>query len=77
MRFREVLRALKLGPAISRLREQMQQIAREELALQREQLGPLSQEQEHALEDLLLSTIKKISHPIITQMRRGAIQVEL
>ena len=77
VRFREVLRALKLGPAISRLREQMQQIAREELALQREQLGPLSQEQEHALEDLLLSTIKKISHPIITQMRRGAIQVEL
>ena len=77
VRFREVLRALTLGPAISRLREQMQQIAREELARQREQLGALSQEQEDALEDLLFATIKKISHPIITQMRRGAIQVEL
>lgn len=77
VRFREVLRALKLGPAISRLRETMQQIAREELARQREYLGPLSPDQESALEDLLLSMIKKISHPIITQMRRGAIQVEL
>jgi glutamyl-tRNA reductase len=77
IRFREVLRALKLGPAIGRLRETMQQIARDELARQRESLGPLSPEQEDALEDLLLSTIKKISHPIITQMRRGAIQVEL
>jgi glutamyl-tRNA reductase len=77
IRFREVLRALKLGPAIGRLREMMQQIAREELARQRESLGPLSPEQEDALEDLLLSTIKKISHPIITQMRRGALQAEL
>lgn len=76
IRFREVLRALKLGPAIARLRETMQQIAREELARQRESLGPLSPEQEGALEDLLLSTIKKISHPLITQMRRGALQVE-
>lgn len=77
VRFREVLQGLKLGPAISRLRERMQQIAREELARQREHLGPLTLEQECALEDLLFSTIKKISHPIITQMRRGAIQVEL
>ena len=76
IRFREVLRALKLGPAIGRLRETMQQIAREELARQRESLGPLTPEQEGALEDLLLSTIKKISHPVITQMRRGALQVE-
>jgi glutamyl-tRNA reductase len=77
VRFREVLRSLKLGPAIGRLRERMQQIAREELARQREQLGPLSAEQEGALEDLLFSTIKKIYHPVFTQMRRGAIEVEL
>lgn len=77
VRFREVLRALKLGPAIGLLRERMQVIAREELARQRAHLGALTLEQECALEDLLFSTIKKISHPIITQMRRGAIQVEL
>lgn len=77
VRFREVLQALKLGPAIGRLRERMHEIAREELARQRAHLGPLTLEQECALEDLLFATIKKISHPIITQMRRGAIQVEL
>ena len=77
VRFREVLRALKLGPAIGRLRETLQQIARQELDRQREDLGPLTPAQECALEDLLLSTINKISHPIITQMRSGAIQVEL
>ncbi|MGH9871203.1 MAG: glutamyl-tRNA reductase [Pyrinomonadaceae bacterium] len=76
IRFREVLQALRLGPAISRLRERMQEIAREELKRQRQHLGPLTQEQECALEVLLFSTIRKISHPIITQMRRGAIQVE-
>jgi glutamyl-tRNA reductase len=77
LRFGEVRLSLKVGPAIGRLRERMQEIAREELARQRAQLGQLSPEQESALEQLLLSTIKKISHPIITQMRRGVIQVEL
>ncbi len=77
IRFREVLQGLKLGPAIVRLRERMREIAQEELAHHRSQLGPLSLEQECALEDLLFSTIKKISHPIITQMRRGALEIEL
>jgi len=77
VRFRELRECMKAGPAIGRLRERMQEIAREELARQRAHLGPLSPEQESALEHLLLSTIRKISHPIITQMRRGAIQVEL
>jgi glutamyl-tRNA reductase len=55
----------------------MQEIAREELARHRKHLGPLSPEQEGALEALVLSTIKKISHPIIMQMRRRAMEVEL
>jgi glutamyl-tRNA reductase len=77
VRFREVLQGLKLAPAIGRLQERMQEIAREELARQRKHLGPLSPEQEGALEALILSTIKKISHPIIMQMRRRAMEVEL
>jgi glutamyl-tRNA reductase len=77
IRFREVLQGVKAGPAIGRLRERMQEIAREEIARHRKHLGPLSQEQEHALEELVLSTIKKISHPIITLMRRSAMEVEL
>lgn len=77
VRFREVLQGLKVGPAIGRLRERMQEIAREELARHRKHLGPLSPEQECALEDLLRSTIKKVSHPIISQMRRSALEIEL
>jgi glutamyl-tRNA reductase len=77
LRFREVLRGLKLGPAINRLRERMHEIAQEELARHRKELGALSPEQECALENLLHATMKKISHPIITHMRRSAMEVEL
>ena len=75
--FREVLQNLTLGPAITKLRERMRQIALEELARHRGQLGLLSSEQEVALQELLLSTMKKVAHPIITQMRRDALEVEL
>jgi glutamyl-tRNA reductase len=68
---------LTLGPAITRLRERMSEIALEELARHRGKLGLLSSEQELALEDLLLSTMKKVAHPIITQMRRDAVEVKL
>jgi glutamyl-tRNA reductase len=77
VRFREVLRSLRAGPAIGRLRQRMQLIAREEIARYRKQLGPLSREQEHALEELVLATVKKVSHPIITQMRSNALEFEL
>ncbi len=76
-RFREVLRGLRVGPAITQLRERLREIAREELSRHRNDLGVLSAEQEAALENLLFSTIKKISHPIITEMRRSALEVQL
>jgi glutamyl-tRNA reductase len=47
----------------------MQDVARAELARQRKKLGPLTKDQEEAIESLLLSTVKKISHPLISQMR--------
>jgi glutamyl-tRNA reductase len=72
-----MLQGLTLGPAITRLRERMSEIALEELAPHRSQLGLLSSEQELALRELLLSTMKKVAHPIITQMRRGAVEVKL
>jgi glutamyl-tRNA reductase len=75
--FRQMLHGLTLGPAITRLRERMLEIALEELARHRSQLGLLSSEQELALEELLLSTMKKVAHPIITQMRRDALEVKL
>ncbi|HSB28096.1 MAG TPA: glutamyl-tRNA reductase [Pyrinomonadaceae bacterium] len=75
--FRQVLQGLTVGPAITRLTERMREIALEELARHRGQLGILSSEQENALEELLLSTMKKVAHPIITQMRRDALEVKL
>jgi glutamyl-tRNA reductase len=70
MQFQQKLRLLDLGPSIGALRENMQNIAREEMTRQRKRLGPLTQEQEAAIESLLMSTVNKISHPILNQMRR-------
>jgi glutamyl-tRNA reductase len=64
------LRLMDFGPSIGAMQQNMQDIAREELARQRKRLGPLTQEQEAAIEVLLMSTVKKISHPLLNQMRR-------
>ncbi|HEV2915943.1 MAG TPA: glutamyl-tRNA reductase [Pyrinomonadaceae bacterium] len=71
MQFQQALRALDIGPTLGALRRKMQDIARDELKRQRHRLGPLSAEQESAIEALLLSTVNKISHPVIHRMRRS------
>ena len=70
MQFQQALRLMDVGPSIGALREKMQDVARAELLRQRKRLGSLSTEQEAAIEALLLSTVNKISHPILNQMRR-------
>lgn len=70
MQFQQTLRLLDVGPNIGALREKLQELARAEMARQRKRLGPLTKEQEAAIEALLLSTVNKISHPILNQMRR-------
>ena len=70
MQFQQKLRLMDIGPSIGALRQNMQDIARAEMARQRKRLGPLTKDQETAIESLLLSTVNKISHPIINQMRR-------
>ena len=45
-------------------------IARAEFRKQRKRLGVLSAEQETAIEALLMSTVNKISHLVLAQMRR-------
>ena len=69
MQFQQKLRLMDIGPSIGALRQNMQDVARAELAKQRKRLGPLTKDQEEAIESLLLSTVNKISHPIISQMR--------
>ena len=70
MQFQQTLRLLDVGPSIGALREKLHDVARAEMARQRKRLGPLTKEQEGAIESLLMSTVNKISHPILNQMRR-------
>jgi glutamyl-tRNA reductase len=70
MQFQQKLRLLDFGPNIGALRQNMEETARAEFERQRKRLGPLTTEQEAAIESLLMSTVKKISHPILNQMRR-------
>jgi glutamyl-tRNA reductase len=71
MQFQQSLRASSIGPTLGALRRKFQDVAREELVRQRHRLGQLSPEQERAIEALLLSTVNKISHPIIHHLRRS------
>ncbi|HEX8493119.1 MAG TPA: glutamyl-tRNA reductase [Pyrinomonadaceae bacterium] len=71
MQFQQSLRALSIGPTLGALRRKFQDVAREELARHRQRLGQLTPEQERAVEALLRSTVNKISHPIIHQLRRS------
>jgi glutamyl-tRNA reductase len=61
---------MDVGPSIGALREELQEVARAELARQRKRLGPLTSAQEAAVESLLMATVNKISHPLLNQMRR-------
>lgn len=70
MQFQQSLRLMDVGPTIGAMREKFQEVARAEMARQRKRLGVLTKEQEEAIEALLVSTVNKISHPIINQMRR-------
>ena len=71
MQFQQALRQLDLGPTVGALRARLQQIARAEMQRQRPRLGELTPEQERAIEALLLSTVNKISHPLIDRLRRS------
>lgn len=71
MQFQQTLRVMDIGPTIGALRNKLQDIAKLELNRQRTRLGPLTVEQEHAIEALLVSTVNKISHPLLSHMRRS------
>jgi glutamyl-tRNA reductase len=70
MQFQQSLRLMDMGPTIGALREKLQDVARTELQRQRKRLGPLTPDQEAAVEQLLMATVNKISHPVLNQMRR-------
>ena len=59
------------GPTLGAIRRRFQDIARAEFRKQRKRLGVLSAEQETAIEALLMSTVNKVSHRVVAQMRRS------
>lgn len=71
MQFQQSLRALDAGPAIGTFRQTLQDVAKLEFQRRRTQLGELTPQQERAIEALLLSTVNKISHPVLSQLRRS------
>ncbi|HET6890822.1 MAG TPA: glutamyl-tRNA reductase [Pyrinomonadaceae bacterium] len=71
MQFQQSLRVMEIGPSIGALRQKLQDIARAEMARQRGRLGSLTPEQERAIESLLVSTVNKISHPLMSRMRHS------
>jgi glutamyl-tRNA reductase len=70
MQFQQSLRALDAGPTIGTFRQTLQDVAKLEFQRRRAQLGELTPEQEQAIEALLHSTVNKISHPVLSQLRR-------
>jgi glutamyl-tRNA reductase len=70
MQCQQALRALDIGPTLGALRNKLQDIARSELDRQRNRLGQLTDDQEKAVESLLMATVKKISHPVLNHLRR-------
>jgi glutamyl-tRNA reductase len=57
-------------PLLRAIRRRFQDIARAEFRKQRKRLGVLSAEQETAIEVLLMSTVNKISHSVVPEIRR-------
>jgi glutamyl-tRNA reductase len=76
MQFQQSLRVLDIGPSIGALRERLQGIAKSELARQRNRLGKLTPEQERAIESLMMSTVNKISHPLLRRLRQSIAAID-
>jgi glutamyl-tRNA reductase len=71
--FVEQLRSLDIGPAVVEVKELLAQIVISEFKRNRKRLGALSQEQETAIEEVLIpSLVNKLSHPMIVHLRNAA-----
>jgi len=66
------LKAQDVAPAIVSLREQLEEIRVAEIAKMRGKLGPLTQQQEEALEILTRGIINKIAHGPVSELRKQA-----
>lgn len=72
MRLEAKLRERDVTPTILSLQEQLEAIRRDVLERYRSRLGPLTIEQEHAVNALTRGIVNKIAHGPISEMRRHA-----
>lgn len=71
--FVEQLRSLDIGPAVLEVKELLSQIVISEFKRNRKKLGTMSQEQETAIEEVLIpALVNKLSHPMIVHIRNAA-----
>ncbi len=71
--FAEHLRSLDIGPAVVEVKELLAQIVISEFKRNRKRLGVLNQEQETAIEQVLIpALVNKLSHPMIVHIRNAA-----
>ena len=67
-----VMRSMDVGPTISALKQQMNEMAVAEFERNRKRLGELTPEQESAIKSMLSSLTNKLSHPLIVRLRQSA-----
>jgi len=66
------LKAQEVTPAIVSLREQLEQIRIAEIEKMRSKLGPLTAQQQEALDALTRAIVNKIAHGPISELRKQA-----
>lgn len=72
----ERLKAREMGPLISGLHEQLDQMAKVELERFKAKLGPLSPVQEEALSAYTRSLLNKVAHGPVVELRRAAARAD-
>jgi glutamyl-tRNA reductase len=71
--FVQQLHSLDIGPAVVEVKELLAQIVLSEFKRNRKRLGEISQEQETAIQEILIpALVNKLSHPMIVHIRNAA-----
>jgi glutamyl-tRNA reductase len=71
--FIKQLRSIDIGPAVQEVKQMLGQMALGEFKRNRKRLGPLTSEQETAIQDVLIpALVNKLSHPVIVHLRNAA-----
>ena len=72
VRFRRRMQTLDAVPTILALQQRMEQIRQDEIERLRAKLGPLTAEQQSAIENLTRSIVNKILHPPISALKTAS-----